>query len=148
MKLEVESQWIYEAFLFKKNKMEKEFVTYEQALALKELALKKLGVENIGHTFGFYASFYTTATPTLEIEWDNEYDAFEIIIFAPLKQQVFDFFREKYKIINPQKLIFPTIGGTWGLKSWDEHDQSDGYFNTYEEAENVLIDKLIEIVKK
>jgi len=132
--------------------MEKEFVSYEQALSLKELALKKLGVENIGHTFGFYVSFYTTATPTLEIEWDDEYDAFEIIIFAPLKQQVFRWFRENYGFyanlfswLHEEELgtyheyeIYGNPNGVYG----------DGKYDSYEEAENACIDKLIEILKQ
>jgi hypothetical protein len=31
-------------------------------------------------------------------------------------------------------LIFKTIGGNYGLASSDEHDQVDGYFDTYLEA--------------
>ena len=31
-------------------------------------------------------------------------------------------------------LIFKTIGGKYGLASSDEHDQVDGYFDTYLEA--------------
>ena len=40
------------------------------------------------------------------------------------------------------------MNNRYGLESLDEHDQVDGYFNTYEEAENLLIDKLIELVKQ
>jgi hypothetical protein len=131
--------------------MDKEFVSYEQALSLKELALKKLGVENIGHTFGFYASFYTTATPTLEIEWNDEYDAFEIIISAPLKQQVFRWFREKYNIHGE---VFVNDNGTFIylisrlVPQGRVQSPIKGMFNTYEKAENACIDKLIEIFKQ
>jgi hypothetical protein len=132
--------------------MDKEFVTYEQALALKELALKKLGVENIGHTFGFYASFYTTATPTLETEWHDEYDAFEIIIFAPLKQQVFRWFREKYGwYANLSSWIHEEELGTYHeYDIYGTPNSAHGWtpFKTYEEAENACIDKLIELAKQ
>ena len=33
-----------------------------------------------------------------------------------------------------KKLIFETISGKYGLESIDEHDQVDGYFDTYLEA--------------
>jgi hypothetical protein len=33
-----------------------------------------------------------------------------------------------------ERLIFKTIGGNYGIMSSDEHDQTDGYFNTYKEA--------------
>jgi hypothetical protein len=36
------------------------------------------------------------------------------------------------------ELIFETIGGKFGLESIDEHDQVDGYFDTYKEAELAL----------
>ena len=70
----------------------------------------------------------------------------ELFAFAPLKQQVFRWFREKYD-----------------LSSWIYNTNSDRYFytilkngrfvkdnearTTYEEVENACIDKLIEIVK-
>ena len=47
---------------------------------------------------------------------------------------------------NLQGLIFETLGGKYGLQSHDEHDQVDGYFDTYEEAELACLRKLIEIV--
>jgi hypothetical protein len=33
-----------------------------------------------------------------------------------------------------ERLIFETIGGNYGLASSNEHDQVDGYFDTYLEA--------------
>jgi len=33
-----------------------------------------------------------------------------------------------------ERLIFKTIGSKYGLSSIDEHDQVDGYFDTYLEA--------------
>ena len=56
--------------------------------------------------------------------------------------------REKYGIFNPQRLIFETLGGKYGLQSHDEHDQVDGYYDTYEEAELACLRRLIEIVNK
>ena len=43
-----------------------------------------------------------------------------------------------------RELIFKTIGGSYGLESIQEHDQVDGYFDTYKEAEIALIKKIIE----
>lgn len=39
------------------------------------------------------------------------------------------------------------MSGRYGLESIDEHDQVDGYFDTYEQAELACLKKLIEIVK-
>ena len=47
-----------------------------------------------------------------------------------------------------KRLIFETISGKYGLSSINEHDQVDGYFETYEEAELACLEKLIEIVEQ
>jgi hypothetical protein len=65
---------------------------------------------------------------------------------APLKQQVFRWFREKYKI---QSLIQEYLLNTY-MHTIDDGINSDISvvgFETYEEAELACIDKLIEIVK-
>jgi hypothetical protein len=43
-----------------------------------------------------------------------------------------------------RELIFETIGGSYGLESIDEHDQVDGYFDTYKEAELALFKNITE----
>jgi hypothetical protein len=74
----------------------------------------------------------------------------EISIAAPLKQQVFRWFREKYQ-------FHPEIVVQLGFKHWNAHILPSGEwlkrptptgFNTYEEAENACIDRLIELVKQ
>jgi hypothetical protein len=61
---------------------------------------------------------------------------------APLKSQVFKFFREKYDAhIHPRRImpnVYIAEYGLWASKSFD----------TYEEAENACIDKLIELAKQ
>jgi hypothetical protein len=61
---------------------------------------------------------------------------------APLKQQVFRWFRDNYDAhIHPTKLmpgVYIIHYGTWTSIT----------FNTYEEAENACIDKLIELAKQ
>lgn len=42
-----------------------------------------------------------------------------------------------------ERLIYKTFGGNYGLTSFDEHDQVDGIFDTYEEA-FACLKKLIE----
>ena len=122
--------------------MNKEFVTYEQALALKELGFNE-------ECFGYYV------ITTLLITTDNVYDSKEIpTIKAPLKQQVFRWFREK-KLHN----TFPSIIQTrnWAtvyrILEWYPGNDSTSittsdYYDTYEEAENACIDKLIETYKQ
>lgn len=107
--------------------MEKEFVTYEQALALAKLKYNG----NYDYVFDIYKSLWSGSVRA---------DGKEFIA-APLKQQVFRWFREKYElnhIIIKAKSWFCLINGV-------NHQQQ---FTAYEEAENACIDKLIEIVKQ
>jgi hypothetical protein len=116
--------------------MDKEFVSYEQALALKELGFDE-------ECFGYYV------ITTLLITTDNVYDSKEIpVIKAPLKQQVFRWFREKYE-------AYATITTETGeglyhhfiIQGNDAFPTFSKIYYTYEEAETACIDKLIELVK-
>jgi hypothetical protein len=116
--------------------MDKEFVTYEQALALKELGFKE-------DCFGYYV------ITTLLITTDNVYDSKEIpVIKAPLKQQVFRWFREEYGLIsriNRERLqnYYYQCG-----EGFTDEISGLGDYESYPEAENACIDKLIEIAKQ
>jgi len=105
--------------------MEKEFVTYEQALALKELGFE-------------YEKFYNYTSPMTNL--------------APLKQQVFRWFREKYEwYANISSWIHEELIGTYHeFEIYGTPNSAHGSirFKTYEEAENVCIDKLIELAKQ
>ena len=109
--------------------MESNFVTYEQALALKELGFDEpcFGVF-INGNFNLIFS-------------QHQLDG---ISLAPLKSQVFKFFREKYE-------LYYTIRPVRGSKKYgfvfSIYSENDDINETYEEAENGAIDKLIEIVK-
>lgn len=118
--------------------MQKEFIIYEQALELKELGFNEpcFGYYDIcdGYTIG-YAFCYS------DIENQPESGC-----SAPLKSQVFKWFREKGYVIA----IHPTSHGDYTpYIFYQGKDMSSiAYFNTYENAEDFCIDKLIEIVKK
>jgi hypothetical protein len=120
--------------------MEKEFVTYEQALALKELGFEE-------PCFGGWDK---------DRGWWYHPDS-DIGVDAPLKQQVFRWFREKYKLFPnfhknelTDKYRYDEIKNTETYEVL--YDSMDYYFNvefeTYEEAESNCIDKLIELVKQ
>lgn len=66
--------------------MQKEFVTYEIALKLKELGFNE-------KCFGYY--FHDKS---LILDVDN-LDSYKFKLLAPLWQQVIDFFREKYNYV-------------------------------------------------
>ena len=121
--------------------MEKEFVTYEKALALRKLGFYE-------QCFGGFAK----DDKTLYIGYDAEFGEHffrDFYIPAPLKQQVFRWFREKYGIqsylttflemcSNNDDTYHVVVGGSW----YPQEDSKD-----YEKAENACIDKLIELVK-
>lgn len=100
--------------------MKQEFVTYEQALALKELGFNE---------------------PCLASrDMNNE----EGLIQMPLKQQVFRWFREKHNLNNG--IGYSKLEDNIWYYQFDRSGIIFG-FTTYEEAEDACIDKLLEIVK-
>jgi hypothetical protein len=133
--------------------MDKEFVTYEQALSLKEL-----GFDDIPW-FGNQASLYDvngehTMYTNYGVMYSGLSDGYNP---APLKQQVFRWFREKYNMLacvysNASGFLYEyhdTIGGTHRFDSGFTGDcEYSGAFTTYEKAENACIDKFIELTKQ
>ena len=126
--------------------MTKEFVSYEQAVALKELGFDEICMGyfdvRLEHQIG---NFNFT-----EIKGYHE----SVAALSPLKQQVFRWFREK-KLHN----TFPSIIQTrnWAslyrILEWHPGNDSTSistsdYYDTYEEAEDACIDKLIELTKQ
>jgi len=131
--------------------MEKEFITYNQALALKELGFDE-------PCFAFYTSKKFSNDMCLEpvtqkynTEFNSHVNSSGSLVSAPLYQQAFRWFREKYGLFgysypndyqkygyrivlvkNPenQELVYD-----WGTK------------DAPEEAELACLNKLIEIVK-
>ena len=114
--------------------MEKEFIPYEQALALKELGFDETSL-------GFY--------------YDEKGDVFHnslvlSYLIAPLYQQVFRWFREKYNLESHIKKDWQD-GICLGYESMIECEDGIidcGTYNIYEDAELECLKKLIEIVKE
>ena len=127
--------------------MEEEFVTYKQALALKELGFDEKCLSR-------YCVVTEWEKPTGEILFQNiECNLSErFLVKAPLKQQVFRWFREKHECYaNLSSWIHEEeIGIYHEFEIYKVKQYSHGSirFKTYEEAENACIDKLIEIAKE
>lgn len=125
--------------------MEKEFCTYEQALALKELEFDEL-------CFGTWdrPDKLWTGNPV-----NGVLDIPEDIILAPLFQQAFRWFRDKHNLYHKINLHDPDDKKTWrfqldyigGEIAYIHRANSDTYFKSYEEAEEACLNKLIEICK-
>ena len=126
--------------------MNKEFIPYEQALALKELGFDE-------PCFGAWVNNELFIT-------ENEKPKIQSLSInqctAPLYQQAFRWFRKKYK-------LYPEIGlhdredeETWRFTisilgyyelAYNQNVGKEPYHKTYEEAELACLKKLIEIVE-
>jgi hypothetical protein len=125
----------------KKQGMESLFCPYEQALSLKELGFDEA---SFGHyrTYGKNLFYATPIARNLPARYR--------VINAPLYQQTFRWFREKYGLyFSIQYFQYDE----WCLQITTKKEDTvfnyksiDG-FKTYEEAELACLIKLIEIVK-
>jgi len=133
--------------------MEKEFVSYEISLALKELGFDK-------PCFGFY----NKNEELTSIEFDvysggNLFDLFknhnnDVEINAPLYQQAFRWFENTYGLFVDRKTMcsvnevmsmdyyIRSINGTWQVEFPADYSEFDPY-----KANTACLKKLIEIVK-
>ena len=130
--------------------MNKEFIPYEQALELKEL-----GFDSV--CFGFYNPRHEIgdlrANPLYEHSggcFDN-YNRTDYLVSAPLYQQAFRWFREKYDLhayVDSMRLTTGETAYDYVITITDGEESDDGKnWRTYEEAELACLKKLIEIVK-
>ena len=122
--------------------MEKEFVPYAEALALKELGFES--PYPIGGYQGGKVFYYEKG----ELYYDGRpmysSDAHSGQLLAPLYQQAFRWFRNKHKHLK----FFIKEGFREGLYEYEMKDVLGvSGFKTYEEAELECLKKLIEIVK-
>ncbi len=128
--------------------MENEFCTYTQSLALKELGFDE-------PCFGYYEN-------GVFIFWydskqDNE---FLLNCSAPLKQQVFRFFRDNHQLFYTIETNCSQLSSEWGFDYTIYDKGNDKWlstepqncpsgettYKTYEEAESDCLNKLIKIV--
>lgn len=128
--------------------MEKEFVPYTEALALKELGFgaSPIGGYQQGSIFYYEkGNLYYDGQPMYSSSYHNGQ------VLAPLYQQAFRWFRENYNLC----FLLESVGGKKGyffaiqyIQSGDKVlDWTDSYY-TYEEAELECLKKLIQIAKK
>ncbi len=124
--------------------MEKEFIPYEQALALKELGFDEKCF-----------SFYDSDGKLYESEgyYKKGYNVSDKEVIAPTFSQAFRWFREKHKLYHTINMF-----GDWDKPQYSylvssrtmNNPASMWHFedkDSYEEAELACLKKLIEIVK-
>lgn len=123
--------------------MDKEFVTYKQALALKELGFDE-------KCFCYFDNEKELRTCIGLNNWNN-HEGFPLFVSCPLKQQVFRWFREKYDLLGyiDSDTMEHGIEYSYHINILKRGDTwFNLYIDTYEEAEERCIDKLIEIAKQ
>ena len=129
--------------------MEKEFVPYELALELKQLGFDE-------PCFGSYVKLTATQTTffvnDVVDEIDRETPLHESLITkAPLHQQAFRWFRERYQLVHEIQFDSGRIWIRYGYNSFvralEVDSNNNEFYHTYEEAELACLQKLIEIVK-
>jgi len=123
--------------------MDKEFIPYEQALALKELEFNR-------RTFAQYDTILNNKwILTFDLSEEGQYPKGSSACIAPTFSQAFRFFREKkYQAEILWRGDFGDFCWKIGRFKYGSHFFSDDGFKTYEEAEIECLKKLIEIVKQ
>lgn len=121
--------------------MTQDFIPYEHALELKELGFDE---EHFGGWFEYKGKIELVRYVGLIDDWWDS-NAIDLDIKAPLYQQAFRWFREKYELYS---FVFKFDEG-FGYETYKEGiTQTNESFDTYEEAELACLQKLLEIVKE
>ena len=125
--------------------MTKEFVTYEQALALKELGFDE-------PCLTYYHENQRLESEIVFIKGSKFWNLPDISkIAAPTFSQAFRWFREKHKLHSYiySDYSWNISGGIWDLNGYKDlrYDWDSEPYATYEEAESACLDKLIELIK-
>lgn len=125
--------------------MEKEFVSYEIALALKELKFDE-------ECLAYYKGGLTNEL-IIEDTFGNITGRYKYRVTAPLYQQAFKFFREKYNIDSAVikddiSQYFGEIRKNTYPVSYHSYTTITNAFESYAETEKELLNKLIELCTK
>ena len=131
--------------------MEKEFVSYKTALALKELGFD----EKCFYHYEYHSERLCEDKAFLIAGNGNKYykdTNMEKSVNAPTFHQAFRFFREKYNRLHTVNIdLSNNLKDKVFVYTIEDHlgsivDRSEEY-KTYEEAESACLNKLIEMIK-
>jgi hypothetical protein len=136
--------------------MEKEFIPYEQALALKELGFDKPCVAHFTKDFQTSKPYILVCEDKSKNQDVNKMSGYGVCL-APLYQQAFRWFREKYDLDYSIKPVYGKkhymkyrcniYSNEQLLQVMKYYFPDNPYFDNREEAEIECLKKLIEIVK-
>ena len=128
----------------------KNFIPYDLALELKDLGFDKPCFAFYGLSRDDYKTIRLSIFQNLKTDYLPDVHHLDVTCDAPLYQQAFRFFREKY-MLSGEIYIFKNI---WNFDIEDINNSIQLYtsditsYSTYEEAELECLVKLIDIVKK
>lgn len=141
--------------------MTKEFVSYEQAVALKELGfdekclttyIYKGGLNSIWNVMSYQIENEYLFENTCNDLWNRNSTNKNDCISAPLKVQVFKWFQENnlwFHTISYHRKAYPNTNQfKWKVDIGLDLFDCKGWSDTYEQAEDACIDKLIELSKQ
>lgn len=140
--------------------MNKLFLDYNLSLELKELGFNLPCLAN----YHFEDGFYWLTNNKGGWVYENTNDYYDNECSAPLKQQVFFFFRSKYNIESEIRVMAGSnihglrVKGKEKMyqywihnlndKHWSSGETVSNEFETYEQAESECINKLISLIKE
>ena len=130
-------------------KIENEFIPYDQALELKELGCDEPCFAFYGLSRDDYKTIRLSIFQNLKTDYLSDVHHLDVTCDAPLYQQAFRFFREKY-MLSGEIYIFKNI---WNFDIEDISNSIQLYtsdimcYNSYEEARLECLKKIIEIIK-
>lgn len=122
--------------------MQKEFLSIEHSVALKELGFDEpcLAYYNNEQLFPF--------TQRTKEPVQKHYIKMSNRLRSPLYQQAFRWFREMYELHSWVTMeLGMRLTYCWVITGEHKGSEHKSYFNTHEEAEFACLEKLIQIVK-
>ena len=130
--------------------MEKQFIPYEQALELKELGFDEPCFAFYGLSRDDYKTIRLSIFQNLKTDYLPDIHHLDVTCDAPLYQQAFRFFREKYGLhyIICKNIQMDGYGYREVILIPYMEENENTIFKTYEEAEVECLVKLIEIAKE
>ena len=125
--------------------MEKQFVTYEIALVMKELGFDE-------HCFAMYCHHGKPQSIGLFTGNDpskiSKRSSFKLVCKAPLWQQCMDWLREKYNLHITIQRVIGNKGTDIESESWTFEGTPWKTYSTYQEAREQAVLKCIELCKQ
>ena len=130
--------------------MEKEFVPYVLALKLKDLGFDEPCFAFYGLSRDDYKTIRLSIFQNLKTDYLSDIHHLDVTCDAPLYQQAFRFFREKYGLhyIICKNIQMDGYGYREVILIPYMEENENTIFKTYEEAEVECLVKLIEIAKE